>query len=182
VTLPPDEGEDQVPISVRLGTVVPPEDPEDWSRPLTWVAALGMLAGPLAAVAWLGLARPTASGSLLPGAVAIALALVAGAVLTGSTQIGRSWAFAGTLGAGLFGALLVVVAGTVLAGERQVGVASPSLALSFLAAVAGAAGAGATALTAVALGDLVRPRRRWLPSGGVGVAAALIVVRLLASG
>ena len=36
--------EDLVPVSVRLGEVVPPEDPEDWTRPLTWVAALGMLA------------------------------------------------------------------------------------------------------------------------------------------
>ena len=78
MTLSPDEGEDQVPVSIRLGTVVPPEDPEDWSRPLTWVAAIGMLAGPLAAVAWLQVARPTGSGSLLPGAVTIAVALVAG--------------------------------------------------------------------------------------------------------
>jgi hypothetical protein len=167
-------------VSVRLGTVVPPEDPEDWSRPLTWVAALGMLAGPLATVAWLLLARPTTSDSLLPGAVAIALALVVGAVLTGSTQIGRSWALAGTLGAGLFGALVTVLAGTVLAGERQLGVASPSLALSFVAALAGATGALAAAIAAFGLGDLVRRRRRWLPSGAAGVAVALIVARLLA--
>jgi hypothetical protein len=182
VTSPPDGGDEQIPISVRLGTVVPPEDPEDWTRPLTWVAAIGMLSGPLAALAWLGLAPPTASGSLLPGAVAISLALVAGAVLTGSTQIGRSWVFAGTLGAGLFGALLTVVAGTLLSGERQVGVASPSLALAFLAAVGGAAGAVVAALTALALSDLVRPGRRWLPSATAGIAAALIVIRLLASG
>jgi hypothetical protein len=167
-------------VSVKLGTVVPPEDPEDWSRPLTWVAALGMLAGPLAAVAWLAIARPTVEDSPLPGAAAVAVALVIGAVLTGSTQIGRSWAFAGTLGAGLFGALVTVVAGTVLAGERQVGVASPTLALSFVAAVAGAAGALAAAITAFGLGDPVRRGRRWLPSGAAGLAAALIVARLLA--
>ena len=178
---PPDEGDEQIPISVRLGSVVPPEDPEDWTRPLTWVAAIGMLSGPVAALAWLALARPTASSSLLPGAVAISLALVAGAVLTGSTQIGRSWVFAGTLGAGLFGALLTVVTGALLADERQVGVATPSLALAFLAAVGGAAGAVAAALTALGLSNLVRPGRRWLPSAAAGVAVALIVVRLLAS-
>ena len=50
---PPAAEEEEVPVSVRLGGVVPPEDPEDWSRPLTWVAAIGMLAGPLAAVAWI---------------------------------------------------------------------------------------------------------------------------------
>ncbi|MDQ2935467.1 MAG: hypothetical protein M3R49_10925 [Chloroflexota bacterium] len=181
MTLPPEEGEEQVPVSVRLGTVVPPEDPEDWSRPLTWVAALGMLAGPLAALAWLVVERPTTSGSLLLGAVTIAVALVAGAVLTGSTQIGRSWAFAGTLGAGLFGALLSVLAGTLLAGERQLGVASPTLALSFLAAVAGTAGALAAALTAFGLADAARGWRRSLPSGAVGIGAAVIVARLLAS-
>ncbi|MDQ2941996.1 MAG: hypothetical protein M3R05_07390 [Chloroflexota bacterium] len=180
MTLPPEEGEDQVPVSVRLGTVVPPEDPEDWSRPLTWVAAVGMLAGPLAAVVWLEFARPTGSGSLVPGAVTIAVALVAGAVVTGSTQISRSWAFAGTLGAGLFGALLTVLAGTVLAGERQFGVASPTLALSFLAAVAGTAGALTAALIAFGLADAARGWRRWLPSGALGIAAAVIVARLLA--
>jgi hypothetical protein len=182
VTLPPDEGQDQVPVSIRLGTVVPPEDPEDWSRPLTWVAAIGMLAGPLAAVAWLQVARPTGSGSLLPGAVTIAGALVAGAVLTGGTQIRRGWAFAGTLGAGLFGALLTVLAGTVMAGERQLGVASPTLALSFVAAAAGAAGALTAALTTFGLANAARGWLRWLPSGTLGIAAAVIVARVLESG
>jgi cysteinyl-tRNA synthetase len=35
--------DDLVPVSVQLGNVVPPEDPEDWTRPLTWAAAAGML-------------------------------------------------------------------------------------------------------------------------------------------
>ena len=39
-------GRQLVPVSVRLGNVVPPEDPEDWTQPLTWVAAAGMLAAP----------------------------------------------------------------------------------------------------------------------------------------
>ncbi len=180
MTVPTDEDRDQLPIGVRLGTVVPPEDPEDWTRPLTWVAALGMLAGPLAALVWLALARPVASDSLLPGTATIALALVAGAVLTGSTQLGRSWAFAGTLAAGLFGALATVVAGSALAGERLVGVASPTVALSVGAAIAGAAGALAAAVTAFALGRRVPRARRWLPSAAVGVTAAAIVAALLA--
>ncbi len=180
MTVPTDEDSEQVPVSVRLGTVVPPEDPEDWTRPLTWVAALGMLAGPLAALAWLALARPATSHALLPGTVTIALALVAGAVLTGSTQLGRSWAFAGTLAAGLFGALATVVAGSALAGERLVGVASPTVALSVGAAIAGVAGALAAAITAFAVGRRVARRRRWLPPGIVGVAVAAIVAGLLA--
>jgi len=175
---PPAAEEEEVPVSVRLGGVVPPEDPEDWSRPLTWVAAIGMLAGPLAAVAWIVFARPGNASALLPGTLFVAGALVAGAVLTGSTQIGRSWAFAGTLGAGLFGALLTVVAGTVLGGERQAA-ASPALALSFAAAVGGAAGALGAAIAAFGLGDLLRRERRWLPSAAVGVVVALIVARLL---
>ena len=177
MTSPPTD-EEQVPVSVRLGAVVPPEDPEDWSRPLTWVAAIGMLAGPLAAVAWILFAPPADASALLPGTLLVALALVAGAVLTGSTQIGRSWAFAGTLGAGLFGALLTVVAGTVLGGERQAA-ASPALALSFAAAVGGAAGALGAAIAAFGLGNLLRRERRWLPSAAVGVVVALIVARLL---
>ena len=178
MTPPAGDDAEEVPVSVRLGAVVPPEDPEDWSRPLTWVAAIGMLAGPLAAVAWILLARPIDTSALLPGVLVVAVALVAGAVLTGSTQIGRSWAFAGTLGAGLFGALLTVVAGTVLGGERQAA-ASPALALSFAGAVAGAAGALAAAIAAFGLGDLLRRERRWPPSAAVGLVVALVVARLL---
>ena len=51
VAEPIPEDDDDVPVSVRLGTVVPPEDPEDWTRPLTWVAAVGMLAAPAVAAA-----------------------------------------------------------------------------------------------------------------------------------
>ena len=178
MTPPAADDAEEVPVSVRLGAVVPPEDPEDWSRPLTWVAAVGMLAGPLAAVAWILFARPGEARPLLPGTLVVAGALVGGAVLTGSTQIRRSWAFRGTLGAGLFGALLTVVAGTVLGGERQAA-ASPALALTFAAAVAGAAGALGAATAAFSLGDLLRRERRWLPSAAVGLVVALIVARLL---
>ncbi|HEX6129281.1 MAG TPA: hypothetical protein VF071_09700, partial [Candidatus Limnocylindria bacterium] len=53
--------DDLVPVSVRLGEVVPPEDPEDWTKPLTWVAAAGMLLGPLVALGWFVAARPGGS-------------------------------------------------------------------------------------------------------------------------
>jgi hypothetical protein len=72
-----------------------------------------------------------------------------------------------------------VVAGAVLAGERQVGAASPALALSFAAAVAGAVGALAAAITAFGLGDWLRRERRWQPSGAVGIVVALTIARLL---
>ena len=53
------EADDElVPVSVRLGNVVPPEDPEDWTQPLTWVAAAGMLAAPLVALLWFWLFPP----------------------------------------------------------------------------------------------------------------------------
>src|SRR3989337_2182200 len=71
--------DDLVPISVRLGEVVPPEDPEDWTRPLTWVAALGMLAGPLTALAWFLLAPPAQGGEALPATLAVGIAVAAGA-------------------------------------------------------------------------------------------------------
>jgi hypothetical protein len=44
------DDDDSVPISVRLGTVVPPEDPEDWTRPLTWMAAPGGIGRAVAVV------------------------------------------------------------------------------------------------------------------------------------
>ena len=64
VTHEPDD--DLVPVSVRLGEVVPPEDPEDWTRPLTWVAAFGMLAGPIVALAWFLVAPPEDAAARSP--------------------------------------------------------------------------------------------------------------------
>ena len=159
--------DDLVPASVRLGTVVPPEDPEDWTRPLTWVAAIGMLGAPALALAWYTVAAPHDSTRPLPVTWAVAMALVIGAAATGGTQIGRLRAFTGTLGAGLLGALLVVAAGAVSAGERQLAAASPTLAHSIAAALAGVAGAvAAAALGGVAAGRLTRLLR--------GVAAAAL--------
>ncbi len=174
------DGDDSVPVSVRLGTVVPPEDPEDWTRPLTWVAALGMLAGPLATLAWFWLARP-ADASVVPGTWLAAASLVVGAVLTGATQSAAPAAFAGTLGAGLFASLATVIVGLVLAGERQLQSASPTLAQAFVVAVAGSSGALAAAVVGPALAALHSRLRRIAIASAIGIAVAFVVVRQLGS-
>ena len=177
---PPSEDDDSVPISVRLGTVVPPEDPEDWTRPLTWVAALGMLGAPIVALAWFWLDPPGDTGGLLPGTLLVAAVLVLGGVATGATQIGGVRAFAGTLGAALFAALVTIIVGAAMAGQRQVGAASPTLVHAFIAAVAGLAGALAASIVAPALADAAsRPGRMVLP-GGIGLVVAAVVAGLLA--
>ena len=175
---PPPATDDEVPISVRLGTVVPPEDPEDWTQPLTWVAAIGMLVAPITALAWFWVARPTSSA---PSGMTWVLAsvLVAGASLTGATQIGRARSFAGTLGAALFGALATVIVGVVLAGERQVGSASPTLAQAFVAGMSGLAGATAAAVLAPALARQRARLVRFVPPAVIGSVVALLIVGLL---
>jgi hypothetical protein len=160
-----------VPVSVRLGAVVPPEDPEDWTRPLTWVAASGMLAAPAVALAWYLVAAPRTSTQLSPGTWAVAVTLAVGAAAAGGTQIGRLRAFTGTLGAALLGALLVVIAGAVTAGERQVGSASPTLAHSLAAALAGLSGA----LPAAVLGAVTAGSWRRLPRGAAAAAVGALV-------
>lgn len=174
-----DEDHESVPISIRLGTVVPPEDPEDWTRPLTWVAALGMLAGPIVALLWFVIAPPASGDRLLPGTVLLAAAVVVGGLVTGVTQIGPVRVFAGTLGAALFAALVVVIVGAALAGERQVGSASPSLGHAFVAAAGGLAGALVAAFVAPALAGVRAWGRRILIPGVVGVVVAFGVAQLL---
>lgn len=171
--------DDLVPVSVRLGTVVPPEDPEDWTRPLTWVVALGMLLGPGVAVLWFVIVPPTGSGHPLFGTWLIAAGIAAGAAAAGATQMGRLRSFTGTLGAGLFAALLVVLAGLLTAGERQVAVASPTLAHAFAAAVAGAAGSATGALLAPVVSRSSRRSLRWLVAGVSGLLVATLVVPAL---
>ncbi|MGQ0608597.1 MAG: hypothetical protein ACT4OQ_09065 [Chloroflexota bacterium] len=168
--------DDPVPISVRLGEVVPPEDPEDWTRPLTWVAALGMLAGPIIALAWFVGGPPTDAGGALPATSLVALALTAGAAATGATQIGAARAGAATLGAGLFGALVVIVLGVVTAGERQLGTASPTLAHAFVASVGGVSGAAVAAAVAAIVARLRSRIVRFLPAVLSGVTVGLAVV------
>lgn len=172
------EDDDLVPISVRLGEVVPPEDPEDWTRPLTWVVALGMLVGPVVAFGWFALAPPT-SGATLPMTYVLGAALAGGAALTGATQLGVARAWTTTVAAGLFGALVVIMLGVVMAGERQVGEASPTLQHAFAAAVAGLGAACVAALMAALLarsGRLVR----LIPTVVVGVTASVLLVAILA--
>jgi hypothetical protein len=170
--------DDLVPVSVRLGNVVPPEDPEDWTRPLTWVAALGMLAGPLAAFAWFVNAPPAQGAEALPATFVVAAALGAGAAATGATQLGIARAWTATLGAGLFAALVVIILGVVMAGERQVGSASPTLAHAFVASVAGLAGAAAASAVNAVVYRRSRPGRGAMASVA-GVLVALGSVSLL---
>jgi hypothetical protein len=175
------EGVSTVPISVRLGTVVPPEDPEDWRRPLTWVAAGGMLLGPLVAIAWFTTVPPDETARALPGTWMLAAALVVGAVATGSTQLEPVWAFAGTLGAGLFGALLTIVVGFVVVPATGAGVASPPVVHAVLASIAGLTGtlAASTLMPALARG---RSRaRRGLAPGAIGLAVTVLVLQLIFS-
>ena len=177
MTTEPDD--DLVPVSVRLGEVVPPEDPEDWTRPLTWVAALGMLAGPITAFAWFVIAPPSESHPALPATYLVAALMTGGAAATGATQLGRARAGTATIGAGLFAALVVIILGVIAADERQVGVASPTLAHAFGAAVAGVAGAGVAALVAAAVATLRSRLVRLLPALISGIIVSAMTVAAL---
>ncbi|MGH2357816.1 MAG: hypothetical protein ACRDGJ_07350 [Candidatus Limnocylindria bacterium] len=176
---PEDAAADPAPVSVQLGAVVAPEDPEDWTRPLTWMAAAGMLAGPLAALAWFAVAPPIDAAGPLPATWLLAAAVASGAAAAGATQIGALRAGAGTVVAALFGGLATVIIGVVLAGERQVGSPSPTVAHATVAALAGAVGAlaagGLSALLARRAPRLVR----WLAPAASGVVVSALVVGLL---
>lgn len=178
MTTEPDD--DLVPVSVRLGEVVPPEDPEDWTRPLTWVAAAGMLAGPLVAMAWFVISPPS-DGSPILWTVLVAVALAGGAALTGATQQGTARAFTATLGAGLFGSLLVVVLGVVFAGERAAGSSPPATAQAISAVIGGLAGTAAAAIAAALVAGRSRPVRYALPLA-VGVVISLLALEALPKG
>lgn len=174
MTPPPDD--EMVPVSVRLGTVVPPEDPEDWTRPLTWVAAIGMLAPPAVALTWFSLAGPADGAHPVLGTWVVAVVLAIGAASAGSTQLGRLRAFTGTLGAGLLAALLVVLAGAVTAGERQVGAASPTLAHAVAASLAGLAGASPAAALGAATAASWSRLQRGTAAAVLGAAVAVAVL------
>lgn len=169
-------GDDLVPVSVRLGDVVPPEDPEDWTRPLTWVAAAGMLAGPLATLAWFIAAPPSDGSHAVAGTFAVSATLAAGAAATGATQLGIARAWTATLAAGLFGALVIIIIGVAMSGERQAGTASPTLSHAFAAAVGGLLGGGAAALVAALVARLASRPIRFLPALLAGVAVAVAAV------
>jgi hypothetical protein len=169
-------GDDLVPASVRLGNVVPPEDPEDWTRPLTWLAALGMLAAPIVTVAWFVAAAPVDAARPIPLTHLVAAVLAAGGASTGATQQGAARAATATVGAALFAALGVVILGVVMAGERQVGVASPTLAHAFAAAVGGLGGAVAAGAIAV---TVARLRSRWVRLLAPAIAGMAVAVGLV---
>jgi len=169
------EDDDLVPVSVRLGEVVPPDDPEDWTQPLTWVAAAGMLAAPLVALIWFALAPPGGAKAPASGTWLVAVTLAVGATLAGGTQQGRLRGLAGTLAAGLFAALATVAVGLVTAGERQLGSASPTLAHAVAAALAGLAGVLPAAALAPALADRSRRARMLAPSAIAAGVAGLVV-------
>lgn len=168
--------DDPAPVSVRLGEVVPPEDPEDWTRPLTWVAALGMLAAPLVTLAWFMAAPPADADEPRLATYLVALALAGGAAATGATQLGVARAWTSTLAAGLFGALVVIILGVAMAGERQVGAASPTLAHAFAASLAGLAGAAAASAVAAVVARLRSRIARFGAALLAGLAVAGVAV------
>ena len=187
MTAPPADGrpsaaaeadDDLVPVSVRLGTVVPPEDPEDWTQPLTWVAAMGMLLAPLVALLWFWLAPPEGTG-LMPGTILVATALAAGGVLTGATQQGALRASTATIAAGLFAGLATVIVGLLLAGERQTGAASPTVAQAFGASLAGLAGCVAASPLAARFAQAPRRLPRILAPGAAAIGVSWLLVAFL---
>lgn len=172
--------DDERPISVRLGQVVPPEDPEDWTRPLTWVAALGMLAAPLAAAGWFLLWPPRDVGPAEVGTWVLAVLLAAGGVLTGITQRGSWRAFAGTAGAALFAGVAMVAVAASIGGRMADGV-SPALSHATAAAVGGVVGAfAASPLMALFATHRSRIRLTAVPLA-LGSCAAIAVAALLMS-
>ena len=175
----PEGGEDLVPVSVRLGTVVPPEDPEDWRRPLTWVAAAGMLLAPALALLLLALGPSPQSARPAPATWLIAGALVIGGVLTGTTQQRPMWAAAATLGSALFGALLIVLYAVAVSPEVRAGAFSPALAQAISGSVAGLGGALVAATLMPAFSRMPSRLRRGLAPAAIGIAVSAILVRLL---
>jgi hypothetical protein len=173
------QDDDLVPVSVRLGQVVPPDDPEDWTQPLTWAAAAGMLAAPAVAVAWFAMGAPTDATKPVAATWLLAATLAAGAATAGATQQGALRATTGTVAAGLFAALATVVVGFVATGERQVGSLSPTLAHGFVAALAGLAGAVAAAPLAARLARARDRLPRFVAAASVGVGVSLFAVPLL---
>lgn len=174
----PEADDELVPVSVRLGNVVPPEDPEDWTQPLTWLAAAGMLLAPLVALLWFWLAPPDGAW-LMPGTILVATALAIGGVLTGATQQGGTRAWTATIAAALFAGLATVILGLVFAGERQTGAASPTLAQAFGAALAGLGGCVAASPLAARFARTRRRLPRILGPGAAAVGVSWLLLALL---
>jgi hypothetical protein len=163
-----------VPPGVRLGEVVPPEDPEDWTRPLTWVLAAGMVAAPVLAVAWFAVAPPEDPQSAKVGTTVLAIVAAAGAAVTGGLQRGAWRTFLTTLGAGMFAALGLVAVGTTVGGGS-------ALATAFVAALAGVGGSAVAALVASLLAGGAGRVRRILSPAAIGGMMAVLLVQFLLS-
>lgn len=176
---PADVDDALVPVSVRLGNVVPPEDPEDWTQPLTWAAAAGMLAAPVVALLWFWVLPPTEADVLMLGTVLVATALSVGGVLTGATQQGGLRASTATVAAGLFAGLATVIVGLLMAGERQTGAASPTLAQAFGASLAGLAGCVAASPLAARFASVSKRLPRLLGPGAAAVGVSWLVIAFL---
>jgi hypothetical protein len=170
--------DDLVPVSVRLGNVVPPEDPEDWTRPLTWTAAAGMLLGPAVALLWFAVWTPDRL-AILPGSFVLAAVTAAGATLTGSTQQGTLRAVAATVAAALFAALAEIIVGALTTPARQAVEASPTLGQAFGGAAAGFGGAVAAAGLAGALAHVRSRSARMLAPAAVAVGVAILLVPVI---
>ena len=168
------------PPSVELGTVIPPEDPEDWRRPLTWQIAAGMLAAPLAGLVWFAGWPPTSTVTPGISTYAVAAILAAGAALVGSTQRGALRTLLATIGTGLFGALGLVLVASLVGGEaRSVEAAAPGIVHGLAAAVAGLGGALAAASLGALLAGRATPVRRFASPALAGAITAVIFVRVL---
>jgi hypothetical protein len=165
--------ETPVPLSVQLGEVVPPEDPEDWRQPLTWIVAVGMLAAPLWAAVWFVLAPPTNPYAAPVGVTALAMVVASSAVVVGASQRGALRALLGTVGAGLFAGLGVIVAGSAIASSAALGTA-------VVAATGGMIGVLPAAAIGAALSNARRGRRLASPIVA-GALTALIAVEVLLS-
>ena len=162
-----------VPPSVQLGEVVPPEDPEDWGQPLTWVLAAGLLAAPVTGLVWV-VAAPPADPAAGPGTAVLAAVLAVGAAVTGATQRGARRSLLTTVGAGLFGALSLTVVGSAVAGGTAIETAA-------FAALAGVLGSIAAAVLAALLSSADRARR-YLSPAVAGALVAAIASELLVRG
>lgn len=171
--------DESVPISIRLGTVVPPEDPEDWRRPLTWVAAAGMLLAPALVVLWFVIGPPAESARPVPATWLIAGAIVLGGVLTGTTQLRPAWAAAATLGSALFAALLIVLYAVAVSPQVRVGAFAPAIAQALSGSAAGLGGALVSATLMPAFSRMRSRVRRGLTPAAIGIAVSAILVRFL---
>ena len=171
---------DDRPVSVRLGEVIPPDDPEDWRRPLTWVAALGMLAAPLVALGWFALAPPRDASGVYPGTWLLSASVVAGAVVTSLTQRGRWRSFAGAVGAALFAALATIAIAASLA-PAAARAAAPELSQAAVGSAAGVTGVLAAAPLLALLADRHARLRLAIAPLAIGLASAGMALAVLVS-